>query len=45
MADSFATAFTVGTILVALCLVPAFLLPRRRPADTKPSDEPAVMMH
>ena len=45
MADSFATAFTVGTILVALCLVPAFLLPRRKPADTKPSDEPAVMMH
>ena len=45
MADSFATAFTVGTILVALCLVPAFLLPRRKPADTKPSDEAAVMMH
>ncbi len=45
MADAFAAAFTVGTVLVGLCLVPAFLLPRRRPADTKPSDEPAAVLH
>jgi EmrB/QacA subfamily drug resistance transporter len=39
MADSFSTAFLVGTILVAVCLVPAFLLPRRKPAATKPEGE------
>ncbi len=32
MADAFGSSFTVATVLVALCLVPAALLPRRRPA-------------
>jgi hypothetical protein len=31
-ADSFATTFTIGVVLTALCLIPAFLLPRRKPA-------------
>ena len=30
--SAFATTFTVGVVLTALCLVPAFFLPRRRPA-------------
>jgi EmrB/QacA subfamily drug resistance transporter len=32
MSDAFGNSFLVATILVALCLVPAFLLPRRKPA-------------
>jgi EmrB/QacA subfamily drug resistance transporter len=44
MAGSFATSFTVATVLVALCLIPAFLLPRRRPAETS-SHEAPVLMH
>src|ERR687889_2488671 len=44
MADAFSGVFVVATVLVALCLVPAFLLPRRRPAATKP-DGAAAMMH
>jgi EmrB/QacA subfamily drug resistance transporter len=43
MSSSFQTAFVVGTILVALCLVPAVLLPRRKPATTM--DPTAAMMH
>jgi hypothetical protein len=42
MADSFAGVFVVATVLVAGCLVPAFLLPRRktsRPVD--PDQVPA----
>jgi hypothetical protein len=39
MADSFGTAFTVATVLVAVCLVPAAFLPRRRPAQTQPDRE------
>ena len=34
MADAFGNVFVVATVLVALCLVPAALLPRRRPAAT-----------
>ena len=34
MSEAFASAFLVGTILVALCIVPALLLPRRKPART-----------
>lgn len=46
--ESFATTFLWGTILLALCLVPAFFLPKKRvvPAATE-SDEvaPPVLMH
>jgi hypothetical protein len=42
MSGSFQTAFVVGTILVAVCLVPALLLPRRRPERTM---DPAAMVH
>jgi EmrB/QacA subfamily drug resistance transporter len=38
MADAFGGVFVVATILVALCLVPALLLPRRKPAATKPGE-------
>lgn len=34
LAGAFGSVFVVATLLVALCLVPAFLLPRR------PSEEP-----
>ncbi len=39
--QAFATAFLVGTVLVALCIVPALLLPRRKPARTM---EPAAAL-
>jgi hypothetical protein len=52
MGDAFGHAFLVATVLVAVCLVPAFLLPRRRPAETGPesgeqetSESPAVFLH
>ncbi|MGA9748285.1 MAG: DHA2 family efflux MFS transporter permease subunit [Nocardioides sp.] len=49
MSGAFAEVFVVATVLVALCLVPAFLLPRRRPARTSPLDgdpaTPPVLMH
>jgi EmrB/QacA subfamily drug resistance transporter len=47
MADAFSDAFMVATVLVALCLVPALLLPRRKPADTGDSEgaAAAAMMH
>ena len=41
MADAFALTFTVGTILVGCCLIPALFLPRK-PAE-KPV-EPAVLV-
>ncbi|MGA8210257.1 MAG: DHA2 family efflux MFS transporter permease subunit [Nocardioidaceae bacterium] len=34
-ADAFGGVFVVATVLVALCLAPAVLLPRRRPARTR----------
>ncbi len=37
MADAFADAFTVAVILVACCLVPAFMLPRRKVAPVDPA--------
>jgi EmrB/QacA subfamily drug resistance transporter len=43
MADSFASVFVVGTVLVACCLVPAFFLPRK-PAG-KPVDPAAMVGH
>jgi EmrB/QacA subfamily drug resistance transporter len=45
MADAFGNVFVVAAVLVALCLVPAFLLPRRKPAATKPEGAAAAMMH
>jgi EmrB/QacA subfamily drug resistance transporter len=43
LADSFATVFVVGTILVACVLIPAFFLPRKPPE--KPVDPTAMMGH
>ena len=45
MADAFGNVFVVATVLVALCLVPAFLLPRRKPADTRSADAAPVLLH
>ncbi len=46
MAHSFSTSFTVAAVLVAVCLVPALLLPRRKPAATAAEGEKApVLMH
>lgn len=42
MADSFATVFIVGTVLVGCCLIPAFFLPRK--AAATPVDA-SVMVH
>jgi MFS family permease len=39
-AEAFGSAFVVGTILVAVCLVPAFFLPRSKPKAI----DPAVMV-
>ena len=41
-ADAFGGVFVVATVLVALCLVPAFLLPRTKPARTA---DPAALVH
>ncbi|WP_308217414.1 DHA2 family efflux MFS transporter permease subunit [Nocardioides sp. cx-173] len=43
LADSFATVFLVATVMVGLVLVPAYLLPRRRPAA--PVDPTAMVGH
>ena len=43
MSHAFASAFLVGTILVAFCIVPALLLPRRKPARTM--DPAAALTH
>lgn len=43
MADVFANTFVVAAVLVAVCLVPAFFLPRK-PAE-KPVDPAMVMGH
>ena len=43
MASGFATVFVVATILVALCMIPAFFLPRR-PAE-KPVDPTVLAGH
>jgi hypothetical protein len=46
MADSFGSAFTVGAILVACCLLPALLLPRRKAPRPEGTDAGApVVMH
>src|SRR3954466_10405329 len=43
MADAFADAFLVGTVLVALCLVPAALLPRRKTSGSVDNDQAATV--
>nr|WP_240311776.1 DHA2 family efflux MFS transporter permease subunit [Nocardioides houyundeii] len=43
LADSFATVFVVGTILVGCVLIPAFFLPRKPPEE--PVDPTAMMGH
>ena len=43
LADSFATVFVVGTILVGCCLVPVFFLPRKPPE--KAVDPAALVGH
>ncbi|MGN6606377.1 MAG: DHA2 family efflux MFS transporter permease subunit [Jatrophihabitans sp.] len=45
LADSFATTYTVGVVLVALCLVPAFLLPRHKLTSAEQGmDAPAPIL-
>jgi hypothetical protein len=46
LADSFGTTFTIGVVLVALCLIPAFLLPRHKlvGADTDRPAEAAILV-
>jgi EmrB/QacA subfamily drug resistance transporter len=41
LADSFGTTFVVGLVLMALCIVPAFLLPRSKPASPEAVEEAA----
>jgi predicted MFS family arabinose efflux permease len=43
MADAFGGAFLVATVLVALCLVPAVLLPRRKTSGPVDNDEAATV--
>ena len=43
MGDAYASVFVVATILVAACLIPAFMLPRTKPKA--PVDQVAVMSH
>jgi EmrB/QacA subfamily drug resistance transporter len=45
MSGAFAEVFLVATILVALCLVPALLLPRTKPARTSDAGAPAALVH
>jgi EmrB/QacA subfamily drug resistance transporter len=46
LAASFGTTFTIGVVLVALCLIPAFLLPRHKlvGADTDRPAEAAILV-
>jgi EmrB/QacA subfamily drug resistance transporter len=43
MSQSFAASFTVGVVLVALCLIPVWFLPRK--ASAAPVDPTAAVMH
>jgi EmrB/QacA subfamily drug resistance transporter len=36
LGGSFGTTFILGAVLIAACLVPAFLLPRRKPSPAEP---------
>lgn len=47
-ADAFGIAFTVAFVLIALTLIPAFLLPRRRvaqPGEVKDEAQPVGVVH
>ena len=44
MADAFGNVFVVATVLVALCLVPALMLPRTRPQARADGAAP-VLLH
>jgi EmrB/QacA subfamily drug resistance transporter len=44
MADAFGDSFLVATVLVALCLLPALMLPRTRPAKTSDLDPSAAAL-
>ncbi|RYU10377.1 DHA2 family efflux MFS transporter permease subunit [Nocardioides iriomotensis] len=45
LSAAFGEVFVVATVLVAVCLVPALFLPRKRPAETSEMSQPAAMMH
>ena len=47
LADAFGSTFVVALILTALCLIPAFMLPRKAPALPAGVDaaSPALPMH
>jgi EmrB/QacA subfamily drug resistance transporter len=47
MADAFGSTFLVATVLIVLCLVPAALLPRRKPPVPTDGEQAAapVLMH
>ncbi|MCU1500279.1 MAG: transporter, partial [Acidimicrobiales bacterium] len=46
LADAFGTTYWVATILIVLCLIPAFLLPRKPPAKVEGATAaPAIPMH
>jgi hypothetical protein len=38
LGDAFGTTFTLGAVLTAACLIPAFLLPRHKPATPAPAE-------
>lgn len=42
LADAFGTTFWVAVVLVALCLIPALLLPRRRPETAEEDADPVA---
>jgi MFS family permease len=45
MANAFGSSFVVATVLVALCLVPAALLPRRKTSGPVDNDRAATLTH
>jgi EmrB/QacA subfamily drug resistance transporter len=44
-AESFALAFLVGTVLIALCWIPAAMLPKKQAAVSRDEDLPPVLLH
>jgi EmrB/QacA subfamily drug resistance transporter len=44
LGDSFGTTFILGAVLIALCLVPAFLLPRRKASPVEAEVAPEAML-
>jgi fucose permease len=45
MADAFGNVFVVATVLVALCLVPALMLPRTKPKPRAEAPDAPVLLH